>query len=59
MKTVLTIFKIPPFCTWGVGIPMAVQLITKVKVWSTVTSGGGDTTIRGDLQPMRGEHQVT
>ena len=38
---------------------MAVQLITKVKVWSTVTSGGGDTTIRGDLQPIIGEDRVT
>ena len=38
--------------TWGVGIPMAVQLITNVKLWSTVTSGGGDTMMMGDLHPV-------
>ena len=27
---------------------MAVQLMTNVNVWSTVTSGGGDTLIMGD-----------
>ena len=29
-------------------MPMAVQLMTNVKVWSTVTRGGGDMVIIGD-----------
>ena len=29
-------------------MPMAVQLMTNVKLWSTVTRGGGDTVIIGD-----------
>ena len=31
----------------GVGIPMAVQLITKVKEASVVTVGGGEVTMMG------------
>ena len=34
--------------TCGVGTPMAVQLIMKVKLWSTVIRGGGDSTMMGD-----------
>ena len=29
-------------------MPMAVQLMTNVKLWSTVTVGGGDTVMIGD-----------
>ena len=37
--------------TCGGGTPTAVQLMMKVKLWSTVIVGGGETTISGGRQP--------
>ena len=42
--------------TSGVGTPIAVQLMMKVKVWSTRMAGGGEITIMGE--PVRLEYSV-
>ena len=39
-------------------MPMAVQLMTNVKLWSTVTRGGGEMTMIGDPD-MDGTIMVT